>query len=188
MTAPLTRVSASAPEPWPGATLRLLAEAHRNPEDGPPPPVPGFILSDFAPLVVDVAERCLRQRFADASRAAERAERTAVVLVSASGDVQTARAIAEAVDSGGRVSALLLYQSVPSSVLGWLASRWGLRGPVVCASPAGDPRADAATLAELLFFDDDADQVLAVLVELGTGDESRAHASAYLLSRRDADG
>ena len=51
---------------------------------------------------------------------------------------------------------------MPNSVAGHVAARWGLRGPVVCLSPAGDARADGLAQARLLIDDGDADEVLVV--------------------------
>jgi 3-oxoacyl-(acyl-carrier-protein) synthase len=93
-----------------------------------------------------------------------------VVIVSASGDVGTATAVAEAVDRDGRVAPLLFFQAVPNSVAGHVAARWGLRGPVVCLAPVGDPMREALDAAALLIDDGDADEALIVLAEqTGTG-------------------
>ncbi|MFC4147524.1 beta-ketoacyl synthase chain length factor [Micromonospora mangrovi] len=146
----------------PGRTavgLRVLAEARWPQEgDGVPPGVPGFVHSAFAPLVVAVADRCLGQRHGEPAR-------TAVVLVSAGGDRVSAAHVRSTVAAGGRVGPLFFFQSVPNSVAGHVAARWGLDGPVVCLSPTGDPWADGVAEAELLRYDGDADEVLLVHVE-----------------------
>ncbi|SCF22573.1 Beta-ketoacyl synthase, N-terminal domain [Micromonospora viridifaciens] len=142
----------------------MLAEARwPEPGDGGPDPVPGFVHSVFAPLVVAVAERCLARRYG--RRPAPAGNRTAVVLVSASGDRASAEHVRATVAAGGRVGPLFFFQSVPNSVAGHVAARWGLDGPVVCLSPTGDPRADGIAEAELLRYDGDADEALLVLVE-----------------------
>jgi hypothetical protein len=142
------------------------------------PAVPGFILSSFNPLVVEVAERCLRRAFRrppvlDPVRAA----RIGVLLASAGGDRGTARALAQAVESGSRVPPLLFFQSNPNAVLGYVTARWGLAGPVVCVSPVaaaggeavalGGSLAEAMAVATAMIGDGDADEVLVVAAEQG---------------------
>ncbi|MFJ6194576.1 beta-ketoacyl synthase chain length factor [Micromonospora sp. NPDC092111] len=142
--------------------IRVLAQA-RWPEtgDSAPPPLPGFVHSPFAPLVAAVAGRCLERR----ERPAPAGTRCAVLLVSAAGDRPSADHVRAAVAAGGRIGPLFFFQSVPNSVAGHVAARWGLDGPVVCLSPTGDPRADATAEAELLLHDGDADEALLVLIE-----------------------
>ena len=118
--------------------------------DGEPPGVPGFVLSDFNPLAVVVAERCL-------SQLPTRTERTGVVLVSG-GDRTSARHVEQLVAEGKRIGPLFFFQSVPNSVAGWIAAKWDLRGPVVCVTDGGLDE------AALLIGDGDADQVLIVQV------------------------
>lgn len=144
---------------------RVLAQA-RWPEagdDGPAPGVPGFVSSQFAPVVAAVAERCLGRGYGVAGVPPGR--RTAIVLISASGDRTSAEHVRAAVEAGGRIGPLFFFQSVPNSVAGHLAARWGLRGPVVCLSPTGDPYADGTAEADLLRYDGDADEVLLILIE-----------------------
>ncbi|MEV6798019.1 beta-ketoacyl synthase chain length factor [Micromonospora rifamycinica] len=141
---------------------RVLAQARwPEPGDGPPPPLPGFVHSTFAPLVAAAAGRCLQRRPAPAPAGT----RCAVVLVSAAGDRPSAAHVRSVVAAGGRVGPLFFFQSVPNSVAGQVAARWGLTGPVVCLSPTGDPRADATAEAELLLYDGDADEALLVLID-----------------------
>ena len=157
------------------ATPRILARAAwpETPEDTLPA-VPGFILSTFNPLVVEVAERCLARVFAPPPvRDPARAARIGILLASAGGDRGTARALAEAVQNGGRVPPLLFFQSNPNAVLGHVTARWGLAGPVVCVSPAsggslGAALAEAMAVATALIGDGDADEVLVVAAEQGT--------------------
>ena len=138
-------------------------------------PLPGFVLSSFSPLVAAAADECLTTRHGDAPAADEIGERTAVVVVSGSGDAAMAGHVARAVDDGTRIGPLLFFQAVPNSVAGHVAAKWGLRGPVVCLCPTtADPRAEGLAHARLLIDDGDADEVLVVLVEQ-TGAES-AHA------------
>ncbi|MGN9917485.1 beta-ketoacyl synthase chain length factor [Micromonospora palomenae] len=142
----------------------VLAEARwPEPGDGPPPALPGFVHSPFAPLVAAVADRCLTRRYG--TRPAPSGTTRAVVLVSAAGDRPSAAHVRATVAAGGRVGPLFFFQSVPNSVAGHVAARWGLDGPVVCLSPTGDPRADGLAQADLLLYDGDADEALLVLME-----------------------
>ncbi|MGQ0840031.1 hypothetical protein [Actinokineospora sp.] len=153
------------------AGLTLLAAA-RWPETEAPTPIPGFVVSTFSPLVAAVADRCLRTYFGDPPADPAHGGRTAVVVSSVDGDVATAAAVAKAVDNGSRVSALLFYQSVPNSVAGHIAAKWGLAGPLVCTSPTADALDDMFDLAALLFDDGDAAHALLVLAGSGTGSGS----------------
>ncbi|WFF04348.1 beta-ketoacyl synthase chain length factor [Micromonospora sp. WMMD964] len=132
-------------------------------DDDQPPGVAGFVFSPFAPVVVAVAERCLRRRYPTAEVPV--GVRTGIVLVSASGDRVSAEHVRASVAAGARVGPLFFFQSVPNSVAGHVAARWGLRGPVVCLSPTGDPYADGVAEANLLRDDGDADEVLLILIE-----------------------
>ena len=147
----------------------VTVAAGRWPEHGddpPPRPIAGFVLSSFSPLAAEAADRCLRRVYGDPPAEPTRGRRTAVVISSRSGDVATAAALAEAVDDGRRVPPLLFFQAVPNAVAGHIAARWGLGGPVVCLSPAGDAAAEALSAAALLIHDGDADEALVLLVEL----------------------
>ncbi|WP_045702317.1 hypothetical protein [Streptomyces rubellomurinus] len=170
------------PLPAPAAYgLRVLAEARRPAPGAPgapgtpeePPPLPGFAASGFNPLVADTAEHCLRARHG----APPAPGRTALLLASRSGDRATARAIDRAAEPGRRTAPLLFFQSNPNAVLGHLAARWGLTGPVVAISPAeavpGEVPADALDAAALLLADGDAEQVLLIAAE-ATPDGHRA--------------
>ncbi|WP_405021010.1 hypothetical protein OHV05_33130 [Kitasatospora sp. NBC_00070] len=154
--------------------LRLLAHG-RWPEPGDTelPRLPGFTDSPFNPLVVAAADRCLH------AWGGELPGRTGLLLASLSGDLGTARAINEAAGSSRRVPPLLFFQSNPNAVLGHLAARWHLTGPVVATSPPaaapGEVPPDAFELASLLLADDDADQLLVIAAEqAGPADPGRA--------------
>lgn len=138
------------------------------------PQVPGFVLSSFNPLVAAVADRCLRRHFGEPPAPAAIAERIAMIVVSGSGDVVSAEHVARTVDAGARVGPLFFFQSVPNSIAGHVAARWGLGGPVVCLCPTGDPMTEGLAEASLLIEDGDADQALVVLVEQSDVDESSA--------------
>ncbi|MFC9330454.1 hypothetical protein [Kitasatospora sp. NPDC057015] len=157
--------------------LRILAEGRwPDPEAvGAPdhrdalPPLAGFTASSFNPLVAETAERCLRSHFGPAEARGPVSSRTALLLASGSGDLATALAIDTAAASGQRVPPLLFFQSNPNAVLGLVAARWRLTGPVVAVSPVaavpGEVPPDALDLAKLLLADGDADQVLVIGAE-----------------------
>ena len=137
--------------------------------DGNVTALAGFIESNFSPLLAEVAGRALRR--CDQPEASGKV--TAVVIVTALGDVTAATRVAAAVDVGQRVSPLLFFQSVPNSVAGYLAARWHLTGPVVCVSGT---RA-GVDVAALLIDDADADEALVACVDLavpGGGDRGAA--------------
>lgn len=159
------------------AGLAVLAEA-RWPEAAEPEALPGFVYSTFSPLVAATAGRCLARRYGEAPIPQAEGERIALILASVRGDVAIARAIAQSVDDGGRISPLLFFQSVANAVLGHIAKSWGIGGPVLCTSPVTDPAADALALAADVIADGDADTALVVLAEPAcTADEhDRAHA------------
>ncbi|MEV6978340.1 hypothetical protein [Kitasatospora sp. NPDC093806] len=167
--------------------LRILAEAVWPDPDAsaaePLPPLPGFAASSFNPLVAETAERCLRARHGSAPAPG----RTALLLASTAGDRVTARAIDEAAaDPDRRMPPLLFFQSNPNAVLGHIAARWGLTGPVVAISPAATPPGrvpqDALDLAELLLADGDAEQVLVIAAEPADGPDGTDRAVALLVA------
>lgn len=154
--------------------------------DREPPPLAGFVASTFSPLVAEVADRCLSRHYGPAPVDPAVGGRTAVVIVSVAGDVETGAAVAEAVDGGHRMPPLLFFQSVPNAVAGRVASRWGLAGPVVCISPPGDGaggEAAAIGYATELIHDGDADSALLLLVEQGGSDGGADRATALLVTR-----
>ncbi|WP_433066493.1 beta-ketoacyl synthase chain length factor [Dactylosporangium sp. CS-033363] len=146
-----------------GATLRVLSSAEW-PRDQEPPRIAGFVHSDFNPLVAAVAGRCL-----EAAPSPE--PDTALVLVSDVGDVDSAVHVAKAVDGGTRVGPLFFFQSVPNAVLGHIAAKWGLSGPVSCLCDA----AAGLDAARGLLSDGDAARVLLI-------DVSGGRATAVLLA------
>ena len=155
--------------------------------DRPLPPLPGFTASSFNPLVAEAAERCLRSRFG-AAPAAPAPTRTALLLASCSGDLATARAIDTAAEAADRrMPPLLFFQSNPNAVLGHIAARWQLTGPVVAISTAvaaapGVLPPDALDLAALLLADGDADHVLVIAAEQTERTEHLDHAVAHLVT------
>ena len=187
------------------SSVRLGVVARAEASGGDAPALAGFIASSFSPLVAEAAARCLTaagrvtivpgadppggdppSTVGDAEDGARRqdgadARRTGIVILSASGDVATNASIARGVDAGARLGPLLFFQAVPNAVAGYIAARWGLTGPVVCLSPAGDALADGYAAAELLIIDGDADEVLIIVAEQSDLDGERDHAFALLV-------
>ena len=158
-----------------GLTVRSSASWPETDADGEVPALAGFIESSFSPLLAEVAARALRRR----AQPSGAGHVTAIVMVTALGDVTSAVRVAAAVDAGKRVSPLLFFQSVPNAVAGYLAVRWHLTGPVVCVSGT---RA-GMDVAALLIEDADADESLVVRVDLAGPDGGEDHAAAILVTR-----
>jgi 3-oxoacyl-(acyl-carrier-protein) synthase len=137
-------------------------------------PLAGFIESNFSPLLAEVAVRALRSR----AQPQASGKVTAIVVVTALGDVTTATRTAAAVDAGARVSPLLFFQSVPNAVAGYLAARWHLTGPVVCVSGTSA----GLDVAALLIADGDADEALVVRVDLAVTEGDADRAAAILVT------
>jgi hypothetical protein len=167
----LTALAALAAEA--GLAVRAAACWPESAADAEPPPLPGFVVSRFSPIVAEVARRALRRAPARAP-----APVTAVVVVSALGDVASAVHVAEAVDGGGRVWPLMFFQSVPNAVAGHVAARRALTGPVVSVGDA----AAGIEVAALLIEDGDADEVLVAEVDLAPGDGAGARGAAVLVA------
>ena len=137
-------------------------------------PLAGFIDSNFSPLVAEVAGRVLRGR----DQPQPPGTVTAIVIVTALGDVTSAARVAAVVDAGGRVPPLLFFQSVPNAVAGYLAARWQLTGPVVCVSGTSA----GLDVAALLIGDADADEALVVCADLAVTGGGRDRAAAVLVT------
>jgi hypothetical protein len=186
-TAPASASPVTRPrdEPSPAGVVMLArAEWPASPGDELPA-VPGFVLSSFSPLVIEVARRCLSRYFGTGPADPARGERTAVVLASSTGDIATAAAIAAAVDEGRRVQPLLFFQSNPNAAVGYLTARWGLAGPVVCTVPGGgDAMSDAQHCATLLIEGGDADAVLIILADQARDPTEQDHGVALLIGPR----
>lgn len=199
MTAARSQAAAAPPPALPpplsvragaaGLSVRAAGAWPEGPADGEPPQLPGFVVSSFSPLFAAAARRCLERRPEAAPDAV-----TAVVVVSALGDVASAVHVAAVVDAaggeggaggasgaqgGGGLSPLMFFQAVPNAVAGHVAAKWGLFGPVVCV---GDTAA-GVEVAALLVEDGDADEVLLVRVDQATaGAGARDRAEAVLVS------
>jgi hypothetical protein len=157
-----------------GLTVSAAASWPETGADREAPALAGFIESSFSPLLAEAAARALRRRAQPPGPGTV----TAIVMVTALGDVTSAVRVAAAVDAGKRVSPLLFFQSVPNAVAGYLAVRWHLTGPVVCVSGT---RA-GMDVAALLIEDADADEVLVVRVDLAVTEGDRDCAAAILLT------
>jgi hypothetical protein len=131
-----------------------------------PPRLAGFVHSGFSPLIAAVAGRCL-----EAAPGPE--PDTALVLVSDLGDVDSAVHVAAAVDGGARVGPLFFFQSVPNAVLGHIAAKWALHGPVSCVCDT----TSGLDTARGLLADGDARRVLLI-------DVNAEPATAVLLENR----
>jgi 3-oxoacyl-(acyl-carrier-protein) synthase len=184
----MTRTVPARPAPAPPLTaraadagLRVLAAAAwpESAADRVPPPLPGFVVSTFSPLVAEVAARCLTRRGPTSTH--QEGGRVAVVVVSGLGDVAGAVHVAGAVDAGRRPGPLMFFQAVPNAVAGQVAARWGLRGPVVCVGDGGA----GVEVAALLIEDGDADEALVIRVDQAAGAGERDRAEAVLLSGGD---
>jgi 3-oxoacyl-(acyl-carrier-protein) synthase len=162
--------------------LVQLAKARWHAAEGMPlASLPGFLESRFTRLVAHAADDCLGQVYGQVPMDPVRGRRTAIVLVSTWGDLDTDAAIAIAVDQGRRVSPMLFFQSVPNAVAGRVAATWGLTGPVMCVGRVGDGATDALDLVELLLADGDADEALLVQVEQACRDGESDHVLALLI-------
>jgi Beta-ketoacyl synthase, N-terminal domain len=157
-----------------GLTVCSSASWPETGSDGEVPALAGFIESNFSPLLAEVAARALRGR----AQPQGSGKVTAIVMVTALGDVTSATRVAAAVDAGRRVPPLLFFQSVPNAVAGYLATRWHLTGPVVCVSGTRAGLEVAAALID----DADADEALVVRVDLAVTDDDRDRAAALIVT------
>lgn len=166
--------------------MRVVSRASwPEPGDRETPRIPGFVLSSFSPLVAEAADRCLRQVYGQPPVPPDAGRSTAIIVVSASGDLVSARHVARTVDAGRRVEPLFFFQCVPNSIAGHIAARWGLGGPVVCLCPTGHPLTDGLDQAALLIDDGDATAAVVVLVEQSEVDGVPATATAVLATSRE---
>jgi hypothetical protein len=157
-----------------GLTVTSSAAWPETDSGGEVTAIAGFIESNFSPLLAQVAERALTGRARPRAPGAV----TAIVMVTALGDVTSATRVAAAVDTGQRVPPLQFFQSVPNAVAGYLAARWQLTGPVVCVSGT---RA-GLDVAALLIDDADSDEALVVSVDLAVTDGGQDRAAAILVT------
>jgi hypothetical protein len=144
-------------------------------DDVAAPALAGFVSSSFSPIAAEVARRCLQRRPVPVQGTDPA---TGLIIVSALGDFDSARRVAQAVDSGGRIAPLMFFQCVPNAVAGYIATRWCLTGPVVCLGGEGA----ALDAAGLLLEDGDADEVLVIRVAQAATELDRDSADAILLA------
>jgi hypothetical protein len=162
-----------------GLTVSSSASWPETDADGAVTALPGFIESTFSPLIAEVAGRALHRRVLDRRDQQQPSGTvTAIVMVTALGDVTSATRVATTVDAGGRVPPLHFFQSVPNAVAGYLAARWHLTGPVVCVSGTSA----GADMAALLIADADADEALVVRADLAVADGDQERAAAILVT------
>jgi hypothetical protein len=162
------------------AGLTVLSSAWWPKEnDSEVTPLAGFIESNFSPLVAEVAGRALSGRAGRLAQPQAAAGVTAIVLVTALGDVTSATRVAAAVDAGQRVPPLQFFQCVPNAVAGYLAARWQLTGPVACVTGTSA----GLNVAALLIDDADADEVLVVRADLAVTADHRDRGAAVLVTR-----
>lgn len=145
----------------------------------PLPRLPGFVGTDFGPLVHAVARRCLGEPPATGLLGGCEG-RVGIVLASTSFDTTSLERSARQVARGGLVDALLFHQTVPNPVLGVLAHAYGLTGPMSCVVAHADPRAESLAVAGLLLADGAAEAVLAVAVDLPTAHTVRRATAALV--------
>jgi hypothetical protein len=155
--------SAGCVGPW-GATageLRawLSAGGAGAREARMPPPVPGFIESQFNPLVYAVVKQCL------SSWGPEEGAGTAIVLGSGLGDTTTADVASQNVAKGSVHNPLLFFQSVPTSILGYVTREFGITGPLSCVA-GSELSTNMLEMADLLLEDKTLHQVLLLGLEL----------------------
>jgi len=138
---------------------------------GPLEPVPGFIESNFNPLVYNAAAQCLHGQEFDGSR-------LAVVVCSLVGDSTTTGLASKLLVAGQVHNAILFMQATANAVLGYLSREFDLTGPLFSLSTLDD---DPLDTAELLLTDPELDAVLLLTVELAADERT---AAAYRLLGR----
>ncbi|WP_336320946.1 hypothetical protein [Streptomyces lavendofoliae] len=184
---------------FPASVVGRAAVVSRGDADAPPG-VPGFIESRFSPLVRQAVDLC----WMDAERAgpSRLADRTGVLLLTAFGDSTTTDLASRRLIEGRVRNPLLFYQSVPTSILGFITRELGITGPLTCLSVHDGNAREAFETAGLMLADDSLDQLLLIGVELagtartsaagegipgGVRDPSQGDAAAALLLRRPPD-
>jgi hypothetical protein len=87
------------------------------------------------------------------------------VLGSGLGDTTTADVASQNVAKGNVHNPLLFYQSVPTSILGYVSRELGITGPLSCVA-GGELSTSMLEMADLLLEDEDIHQVLVLGLEL----------------------
>jgi 3-oxoacyl-(acyl-carrier-protein) synthase len=127
---------------------------------GEAPPVPGFIESQFSPLVKAVVDACVTEA------GGVPGERTGILLVTTFGDSTTTDTASRRQLAGQVHNPLLFYQSVPTSILGHVTREHRITGPICCISVLDSPISQALEMAAMMIADGDIEQVLLIAVEL----------------------
>ena len=146
------------------------------------PAVPGFVTSTFSPLVVEVAQRCLRAFFGpDAGRPGAGA--SVPVSCSPAPPATWPRRPPWRRPSARSAACRRCSSTSPPRTRWWATStaRWHLGGPVVCTVPLGDAMADARACADLLIHSGDADAVLVIVADQARAPHESDHAAALLI-------
>jgi len=146
--------------PWNGRQCDEASGSGGEAEPLPVPPVPGFVESRFNPLV----HAAVKELF---DRGAFRAgERTALVLGSLFGDAETNDLASRLLIRGQPDNALLFYQSVMNSIVGFLARETGIAGTTLVVTAYRGLTTVLLEQADLLLASGDADQVVLVGAEI----------------------
>ncbi|MFI0878125.1 ketosynthase [Streptomyces parvus] len=133
-------------------------------DEDAPPSVPGFVESRFSPLVRQAVDLC----WADAKPAGPDrfADRTGMLMLTAFGDSTTTDLASRRLVEGRVRNPLLFYQSVPTSILGFITRELGITGPLTCLSVHDGGTRESFETAGLMLADDAVDQLLLIGVEL----------------------
>ncbi|MBW7477303.1 hypothetical protein K0T92_21525 [Paenibacillus oenotherae] len=133
-------------------------------------PVPGFVESQFSPLVY----ACFKQLAA--AQGCRLGGNSAIVLGSCYGDTTTADLASRNLAAGQHHNALLFYQSVPSSITGYIAQEYGITGPISCISGYGGMMNLLIELASSMLCGEEVETAVLIQAELAGGDRVRATA------------
>jgi hypothetical protein len=135
-------------------------------------PIPGFIESSFNPLVYAAVRRLFD------SGAFRGGDKTALLLGSMFGDATTTDLASRLLIQGKPDNALLFYQSVVNSVVGYIARDMGISGTTLCQS-GGGLTSMLLEQASLLLASGDANQVILVGAEVAGSEKSDQLWSRY---------
>ncbi|MEU4565456.1 hypothetical protein [Micromonospora sp. NPDC023956] len=172
-------VDAACLTPWGDEASGLPGAAPRE-----LPPVTGFAISRFGPLVHAVAADCLGPAESSGNHVGRHGAGTAVVLATVFGDAVTTDAATRRTVAGKQPGALLFFQSVTTSILSHLTRHYGIRGPLTCVSAVADPAGEALRVADALLDDPELQQVLVIGVETEPNERvRRVHESAAAAGR-----
>lgn len=166
-------VDAACLTPWGDAADGLPGAAPRE-----LPPLVGFAISRFGPLVHTVATACLGPADAPGNHIGRRGAETAIVLATMYGDAATVDTATQGSVAGKPPSAVLFFQSVTTSAVSHLTRTYDIQGPLTCISAVPDPAGEALRVADALLDDPELHQVLVIGVE--TAPNERVHRAREL--------